>query len=123
VQEGCFFGNLFSGEGIFAGLDHSAWDSKTSSARACSLDTQFKGSNAACPPIFQFGYCKDICTKDAAGNYYVSCTYNGRTYKPMTTRLRPADVYKCGDGVCQFTESCGSGADWNNCKPDCGLCP
>jgi hypothetical protein len=123
VKEGCFFGNLFTGEGIFAGLDHSAFDSKTSSVRACAFDTSGKGTSTLCPPIFQIGYCKDNCVLDATGTFYESCTYNGVTYKPLTTRLKPSDIYTCGDGVCQMTESCGNGADWNNCKADCGPCP
>jgi len=30
---------------------------------------------------------------------------------------------KCGDGICQFTESCGNGSSANSCKADCGTCP
>jgi len=32
---------------------------------------------------------------DSSGNYYTSCSYNGKTYKPITTRLRLQDVYTC----------------------------
>jgi hypothetical protein len=122
VKEGCFFGNLFTGEGVFVGLDHSSWDSKTSSARGCALDHQSVGPSIDCPPLYYVDYCSKRCTLDKTKTFYESCTFNGRTYQPLTTRLMPAEIYKCGDGVCQFTESCGSGADWNNCKSDCGLC-
>jgi hypothetical protein len=123
VKEGCFFGNLFTNEGIFVGLDHSSWDSKTSSARGCALDHQSVGPSIDCPPLYYVDYCAQRCKLDATKTFYESCTYNGKTYQPITTRLRSQDVYKCGDGVCQFTEKCGSGANWNSCKPDCGLCP
>jgi hypothetical protein len=123
VQEGCFFGNLFAGQGVFVGLDHSSWDSKTSSVRGCAIDHQSTGPSIDCPPMYYIDYCAKSCTLDATGTFYETCKFNGVTYKPLTTRLMPSDVYKCGDGVCQMTESCGSGADWNNCKSDCGLCP
>jgi hypothetical protein len=68
------------------------------------------------------GNCGLFCTLDASLTYYTSCTYNGVTYQPLTTRMRPADVYRCGDGVCQRTESCGVGVNYNNCSLDCGAC-
>jgi hypothetical protein len=123
VREGCFFGNLFNGEGLFVGLDHSSWDSKTSSARACALDHQSVGPSLACPAFYYVDYCAKRCTADKTNTFYETCTFNGVTYKPLVTRLKTADVYKCGDGVCQFTESCGDKASWDSCKPDCGLCP
>jgi hypothetical protein len=123
VKEGCFFGNLFTGEGLFVGLDHSSWDSKTSSVRACALDDQSKGPSLQCPPLYYVDACKNKCVADKAKTSYQTCEWNGVTYLPLVTRIRAADVYTCGDGTCQFTESCGSGANWDNCKPDCGLCP
>jgi len=123
VREACFFGNLFNGDGVFGGPDHSSWNAKTSTARACVFDTAYKDTATQCPPIFQIGFCSSNCVEDATKTFYETCTYNGKTYKPLVTRIRPAEVYACGDGVCQFTESCGSGADWDNCKTDCGLCP
>ncbi|HYO74429.1 MAG TPA: hypothetical protein VEU33_50975 [Archangium sp.] len=53
---------------------------------------------------------------------YVSCRHNGTTYLPLTTRMRDEDIYRCGDGVCQFTESCGTGRTYDNCRLDCGRC-
>lgn len=123
VREGCFFGNLFTGEGVFAGPDHSSWDAKTSSARACVFAFKYKGSSNQCPPILQLGDCKSTCTPDATKTFYETCTYNKKTYRAITTRIPPSEVFKCGDGVCQSTESCGTGSDWDNCKLDCGLCP
>ena len=48
---------------------------------------------------------------------------NGIQYKVLTTRLRPSDVYTCGDGVCQVSEHCGTGQTADNCGLDCGPCP
>jgi hypothetical protein len=123
VREGCFFGNLFNGDGVFGGPDHASWNSKTSTARACVFDTKFKDSMSQCPPLFQIGYCASNCTADPTNTFYETCTYNGKTYKALATRIRPQEVYMCGDGVCQSTESCGGGANWDSCKTDCGLCP
>jgi hypothetical protein len=69
------------------------------------------------------GSCESFCTLDATGTQYTSCTYNGVTYKPLTTRISPADIYTCGDHVCQFTEHCGTGTTADNCGVDCGACP
>jgi hypothetical protein len=124
VREGCFFGNLFNGDGVFVGLDHAAWSAATSSARACALAAQFNGSSAQCPPLFQVGACADVCRRDGSGTFYESCTWNGKTYtRPLATRLRPSDLYQCGDGVCQMTESCGTGTAAASCAADCGACP
>jgi len=122
VKEGCFFGNLFNGEGIFVGQDHAAWNLKYSSARACALDYTY-GPSPDCAPLQVVGSCSSKCTLDSSGNFYTSCSYNSKTYKPITTRLRSQDIYSCGDGTCQFTELCGSGSNWNNCNNDCGSCP
>jgi hypothetical protein len=63
------------------------------------------------------------CTLNSAGTYYLYCNYNGVYYRPITTRMRRTDIYSCGDGVCQFTERCGSGTSYNSCYADCGACP
>jgi hypothetical protein len=123
VKEACFFGNVFANEGIFVGLDHPAWDPKTSSSRACALDQKSVGPSTECPPMYFVESCARNCQLDSTGTYYRSCTYNGVTYKPLTTRIQPSDVYTCGDGVCEFTEHCGSGTTADSCEADCGLCP
>jgi hypothetical protein len=127
VTEAAFFGNLIQDQGIFVCLDHPAWDSKTSSIRACALDTAAPGAATQCAPIVFAGSCSAICTQDLTNtlsyNFYATCTYNGITYQPLETRLRSSDVYTCGDGICQFTEQCGTGTTAASCKADCGLCP
>jgi hypothetical protein len=121
VTEGCFFGNIFAAEGVFVGLDHQNWSNKYSSPRACALDAQVSGPSAACPPFYQVGYCHQLCVADPTGTFFESCTWNGKSYRPIATRLTPDEVYACGDGICQFTESCGTGASYDACK-DCGTC-
>ncbi len=118
--EACFFGNTFRDEGIFAANDRNALRSWESSPRACGLSAWDQSTD--CAPIAHVGSCKDFCTLDPTGTFYTQCTYNGVSYLPITTRMLPADIYSCGDGVCQFTESCGTGTTYNNCESDCGRC-
>ena len=123
VREACFFGNLFTNEGVFVGVDHPAWDPSVSSVRACAIDSQAVGLSIDCPPEYYVGSCADSCTPDESGTFYESCAFNGVSYRPLVTRLNPSDVYTCGDGVCQISEHCGTGTESNNCNSDCGLCP
>ena len=121
--EACFFGNLFDEEGIFVGSDRDYLDPTESSARACGLTSSMEATNNECPPFVHIGSCASVCELDKSKLYYERCRINGKTYLPITTRLKPADVYRCGDGVCQFTEHCGTGTTWDNCRADCGTCP
>jgi hypothetical protein len=124
VREAGWFGNTANGEGIFVCLDHVAWTAQYSSPRACALDMQPPGQTSnACPPIVFTGPCGAICTPDATKTYYTSCKWNNKTYLPLVTRFQPASVYSCGDGVCEVSEHCGSGASASSCKADCGVCP
>jgi hypothetical protein len=68
------------------------------------------------------GSCSTYCTKDSTNTFYTSCTYNGTTYRPITTRMKSSDIYTCGDGVCQATEHCGTGTTPSSCAADCGSC-
>jgi hypothetical protein len=120
-KEACFFGNTFNDQGIFAANDRNFLLASESSPRACGLSA--KNQSTDCPPLIHVGDCRTFCTLDPTKTYYTQCTYNGVSYKPLTTRIRPPDVYRCGDGVCQFTEKCGSGNTYNNCNSDCGACP
>ncbi|HZH14713.1 MAG TPA: hypothetical protein VE057_10195 [Archangium sp.] len=116
-REGCFFGNLFTNEGIFVGNDDRPLGNNESSVRACAL-----GEPGACPPIVQTGSCAESCTRDPASTSYTQCTRNGISYAPITTRIHPQDIYTCGDLECQFTESCGLGPATVQCTQDCGTC-
>ena len=117
-REACFFGNLFTGEGVFVGRDGPALSTRESSSRACALS----GDSEACAPLIHVGRCEELCERVAPGGFYESCTLNGVTYKPLTTRIARRDIFECGDGVCQFTESCGQGARPESCEADCGSC-
>jgi hypothetical protein len=123
VKEGCFFGNFFAGEGVYVGSDHTAYSDAYSTARACAFDTSLAGSATACPPIYQVGACDQNCTKEPYTSYYSTCNVNGKSYRAVTTRLKGSAIYRCGDGVCQFTESCGWGDSFDSCRADCGRCP
>jgi hypothetical protein len=122
VREACFFGNLFADQGVFVGVDHAPWTPQYTSARACAFDYRNTASATDCSPLYQGGDCATLCVLDPTGTFYSSCTYNGTSYKPLTTRLLPSEVYRCGDGICQFTEKCGGNAQWDSCS-DCGPCP
>jgi len=123
-KEACFFGNLFAREGIYVGNDRGNLSARESSARACSISSNAENTRTTdCPPLNYVGSCTTYCTLDSTKTYYTSCTYNGVTYKPITTRLREQDIYTCGDGTCQVTESCGSSNQYYNCGLDCGACP
>jgi hypothetical protein len=118
-REACFFGNIFRGEGVYAGSD-ALLPSDRSSVRACGLETP--GTGDQCQPIHHVEPCSQLCTPDLRGNYFVSCTYNGKSYRAITTRIRTSDIHVCGDGVCQISESCGTGFTPDSCM-DCGPCP
>lgn len=118
-KEACFFGNLFKGEGIFAGND-STLTSSQSSVRACGLEAA--GAGDQCAPIHHVQSCAEMCFPDRQHNYFLACYHNGKIYRALTTRIKKSDVYVCGDGVCQISESCGTGLTPDNCR-DCGPCP
>jgi hypothetical protein len=123
--EAGFFGNVFTGEGVFICRDHSDYVSQSakSSLRACAFNKQTVGPSAVCPPLYYVGDCASMCQKNASGPYYDSCTFNGKTYQPLNTRIQASDIYTCGDGVCQASEHCGTGTTPDSCKADCGVCP
>jgi hypothetical protein len=119
-REACFFGNAFTEQGLYVANDRNVLNPKESTTRACGLSS--KKQSIDCPPLVHVGSCKDFCTLDSTKTFYTQCTYQGVKYKPLTTRILPEDIYGCGDGVCQFTESCGTGSTYDSCKADCGEC-
>jgi len=121
-KESCFFGNVFTHEGLFAGNDRNSLASDESTPRPCGLKGYEAKSNPACEQVKRIGQCEQYCTLDAGGTYYTHCTMNGVQYKPLTTRIRPQDINRCGDGVCQKGESCGFGVTADSCLLDCGSC-
>ena len=123
VREGCFFGDLSTSVGVHSGSDRVS-ASTESSLRACALSTQTAGVAGTCAPMVYEGSCSALnCVLDSTGTWYETCYLNGKAYRPLTTRVRPAVVYQCGDGVCQSTEHCGTGNTPSSCQADCGTCP
>jgi hypothetical protein len=123
LDEGAFFGNVFDGQGVFVCQRHGTFTSDKSSVRACVQDTTVVGPSSQCAPLYNVGTCSEVCSSWSSTNKaYQSCTWNGVTYKPMSTRIRSQDVYTCGDGVCQVSEQCGFGTTAQSCRPDCGSC-
>jgi len=122
-REGAFFGNVYGSTAyLYSCMDHADPSSSQSSVRACAFDASDNGTSP-CGDILQVGSCSSYCTGYGASNgAYASCTYGGVTYKPITARMLPADVYTCGDGVCQVSEHCGDGSTASSCRSDCGKC-
>jgi hypothetical protein len=119
VQEACWFGNLFTDEGIGLAFDTGSQGPQQSATRACSFNAP---SRQDCAPVVVTGrYCWDICSRGGSSNSWESCTWNGRTYPALTTRYRHQEVVTCGDLVCQVSEGCGTTLNANACS-DCGAC-
>jgi len=116
-DEACFFGNLFSGQGVYLGVDQTSTNQLITTPRGCAVEA---GNAGECPPMVHMGVCKDLCTRDSKTGLLKTCTANGVTFKPLTTFLQDADVYRCGDGVCQFTEQPYDPATKTGCNIDCG---
>jgi hypothetical protein len=123
-REACFFGNLFTQEGLYVGNDGRPLNDKESTARACALSSYKNLVSQDCSPLVRVEQdCVRLCTLEPSQRFYTSCTYNGVTWPAITTRMLRKDIYTCGDGVCQNTEKCGTGETYDNCGRDCGPCP
>ncbi|NMO17168.1 hypothetical protein HPC49_44795 [Pyxidicoccus fallax] len=123
-REACFFGNLFSGQGVFVGAEREPLGPNESTSRACGA-LLHEGSEAKvpCAPMVHAGSCASLCQLDPTGQFFTSCTHNGVTWpRPLTTRLSLADIHKCGDTRCQATERCGTSFRYDSCGLDCGAC-
>jgi hypothetical protein len=121
-RESCFFGNIFTNEGLFGGNDRASLAEDESTSRPCGLKGYGAVSNSVCAQVKRIGQCEQYCTLDASNTFYTQCTYNGVQYRPLTTRIRQQDIHRCGDGVCQRSESCGWGITADSCLLDCGTC-
>jgi len=122
-REACFFGNVFTGEGLFSGIDHAyPWSAAQSSKRACAFDPASVGSDRDCPPILNAGECSQLCVPTADGIGWETCTVDGKTYRPLATRFGASALSTCGDGRCDPQERCGAGTSWDSCAADCGAC-
>lgn len=90
VREACFFGNLFLEQGVYSANDGLSLAPGESSPRVCGLPDADGASQ--CPPMVYAGSCAQLCQPDPTQTYYTSCTYNGTTYLPITTRMRSQDI-------------------------------
>ncbi|MFP2929990.1 hypothetical protein ACLESO_33305 [Pyxidicoccus sp. 3LG] len=121
-QESCYFGNLFTGQGIYGGSRGTLLTQYTSTARACATVDNSGSLRMTCLPLVYVGDCSSFCTLDSTGLFYARCTYGADEFRPLVTRMKERDIYRCGDGACQVTESCGNVNWYNSCLPDCGRC-
>ena len=124
VKEGCFFGNLFDGSGVFSAYENSALSSgANSSYRACAYGNRGVGQCQNLPSTAH--QCSGICHQLAGAantGIWNTCDWGGKTWRPITVRLLPTSVNVCGDGICQATETCFNKATGYGCQADCGKC-
>jgi len=124
-KEATFYGNVFRNEGLYVCKDPLLkLNGSQSTLRACALESQASGTSVGCPPIVITGTCGGgtNCSPDSTKQFHSTCAYNGNSYKTISARIRPEDVYTCGDGICQVSESCGTGTSPSSCLADCGAC-
>jgi GLTT repeat (6 copies) len=109
-SEACYFGNLFTDEGAYVALGEGSLDPSVTTPRGCAAEA---GAPGSCLPMLHAGLCSDVCQPGPDGTTVSDCTLNGSHYMGLQVFLLDEDVYRCGDGVCQFTESPES------CPADC----
>jgi len=91
VREACFFGSLFTPNSLFFGVDRSVSNENRYLTRACGAMESGSGS-PQCAPLRFVGRCSQFCTSQgSSGPFYTSCTYNGVSYRPLTTRMQESD--------------------------------
>jgi hypothetical protein len=93
AKEACFFGNVFTNEGLFFGVDRPVTNEAMYLTRACAgMGNGSSGDPAtSCAPFRFIGSCSQSCTPDNKGPFYLSCQRNGVGYQALTTRMRKAD--------------------------------
>jgi len=92
AREACFFGTLFTPNSLFFGVDQSSGDESRYVTRACGAMEPGSDSPPQCAPMRFVGRCSQLCTSQgSSGLFYTNCTYNGVSYRPLTTRMRVAD--------------------------------
>ena len=92
VREACFFGNLFTPNSLFFGVDRPINNEGEYLTRACGALGSGSGSSEQCAPLRFVGRCSNVCTLGAGDPwFYSNCTFNGVGYRPLTTRMRQVD--------------------------------
>jgi hypothetical protein len=98
VREACFFGNLFTANSLFFGIDRPINNTGEYLTRACgALDSS--GSASQCAPLQFVGRCSQLCSPGYTGTFYSSCTFNGVSYRPITTRMKQSDYNQLFSGL------------------------
>ena len=128
MKESCFFGNLFDeNDGVFAAPVEESLPKKgnhlLSSPRMCGVVEPW--SSADCAPFLPrlSESCEDYCSGwSSSTGTFTSCSFAGKTYKPLTTYMDENDLFECGDGVCQISEVPYSQSTHLGCA-DCGIVP
>jgi hypothetical protein len=69
---------------------HSGLSGNLGISSGSSNNTSATTSN--CPPIIFVGSCSSICTKASQGKSFSSCTWNGKSYLPITVFLSSEPV-------------------------------
>ncbi len=125
-DEGCYFGNLFDGTGVYSGWSSNSplTQRQNTSERACAISG---GQPGQCSPMIETNRtCQSMCTgswSDVNNSFqFTSCTYGGVTYRPITVRLQDSDIATCGNGVCEASEACYNPLNGSGCYADCGRC-
>jgi hypothetical protein len=60
--------------------------------RACGAVEPGSDSSPQCAPLRFVGRCSQVCTsQESLGLFYTSCTFNGVSYRPLTTRMKVSD--------------------------------
>ncbi|MBN1208423.1 MAG: hypothetical protein JXB05_26420 [Myxococcaceae bacterium] len=93
VREACFFGNLFTHEGLFFAVDRLI-DDAANLTRACARVSDSGSEADGCAPLTFVGHCSTHCLPlppGLSGPSYRTCMYNGKSYRALTTRMRPSD--------------------------------
>ncbi|WP_224242502.1 hypothetical protein [Hyalangium gracile] len=90
VREACFFGNIFTPNSLFFGVDRPINNEGEYLTRACGA-LGSGGASGQCAPLRFVGRCSQFCSPGLGGTFYSSCTYNGLSYRPITTRMKQSD--------------------------------
>jgi len=93
AREACFFGNLFTNEGLFFGVDRLI-DHNAYLTRACAGMSGSGNGAGSCAPLTFVGGCALNCLQlipELGGPFHRACTYNGKSYRAITTRMRESD--------------------------------
>ncbi|MBN1208422.1 MAG: hypothetical protein JXB05_26415 [Myxococcaceae bacterium] len=100
AREACFFGNLFTQEGLFFGVDRPFTNEAMYLTRACAgMGGGGDDPATSCAPFSFVGACWQSCLPDNGGPFYRTCYRNGVAYQALTTRMRHPDYAQLFQGL------------------------